>query len=477
MIEFDDFYALAPANRCIYRPTRDIWTNEAIDNRLPPQPLLDASGKPVRVGSKIKMIPASKALAQRRSVERMTWAPGEPEIIEGKLLVDDGWIEKPGARTYNTYLPPTIKLGDASQAQRWRDHWHKLYPADFTEHCIAWMAYRRQHPEVKVNHGLVLIGAPGIGKDIGLTPFRDAVGTWNFRDIMPNDLVSKNNDFLCSIVIRVNEARDVGDANRGRIDRYGLHDHMKALMASPPETHRINRKYVPEYTSLSRAGFITTSNHDDAIYLPSNDRRNAIGKSECTLNDFLSGYFDALIHWYFHEHGINHVAALLQQYDLTHFNPKLAPPKTQAFWEMVNIDRGPEHGELTDAIEALGEQNGKKLGKKPDADGNYAPPEALTIPSLLTVAPSLEWLVERKMSRAISHRIQRCGYVPVSNRKALESGGLWKIKGKRMMIYARAELSPDDRYTAACALRDTLAEKPREKPKVVVNNDLEETNP
>ena len=43
MIVFEDFYALAPANRCIYRPTRDIWTNEAVDNRLPPQPLLDAS--------------------------------------------------------------------------------------------------------------------------------------------------------------------------------------------------------------------------------------------------------------------------------------------------------------------------------------------------------------------------------------------------------------------------------------------------
>jgi hypothetical protein len=48
MIEFDDFYALAPANRCIYRPTRDIWSNEAVDNRLPPQPLLDVSGNSVK---------------------------------------------------------------------------------------------------------------------------------------------------------------------------------------------------------------------------------------------------------------------------------------------------------------------------------------------------------------------------------------------------------------------------------------------
>src|SRR5262249_50872874 len=201
MISFDDFYALAPANRCISRPTRDIWPNEAVDARLPPQPLLDAGGNPVRVKGKVKMIPASKALALYRSVERMTWAPGEPEVIEGKLLIDDGWIEKGGAQTYNTYLPPAIRLGDPARATRWLEHWYKLYPRDIAEHCIAWLAQRRQHPGIKPNHGLVLIGAPGIGKDMSLVPVRYAVGTWNFRDITLNDLVGKNNDFLCAVIV------------------------------------------------------------------------------------------------------------------------------------------------------------------------------------------------------------------------------------------------------------------------------------
>jgi hypothetical protein len=306
---------------------------------------------------------------------------------------------------------------------------------------------------VKVNHGLVFIGAPGIGKDVSLIPFRYAVGTWNFRDIMPNDLTSKNNDFLCSVAVRVNEARDVGDANRGgRIDRYGLHDHMKALMSSPPETHRINRKYVPEYTSLSRTGFMITSNHDDAIYLPSDDRRNAIAKSECTLNDFASDYFETLIHWLYHEHGINHVVALLQQYDLSNFNPKLAPPKTEAFWNMVNIDRGPEHNELADAIDAVAVE----LGHKRDADGNIEPPDALTLAMVVAKAPSAEWLTDRKKSRSIPHRLQRCGYVNAPNPDALRSGGYWIINGKRQAIYARETLSPEQRLAAARALRDRL---------------------
>jgi hypothetical protein len=206
--------------------------------------------------------------------------------------------------------------------------------------------------------------------------------------------------------------------------------------------------------------------------MPSNDRRNAIAKSECTRADFPKEYFDELAHWYHHEGGVGHVVAYLQQYDLSSFNPKLAPPKTDAFWHMVNIDRGPGHGELTDAIEALGEQIGKKLGKKPDAHGDYDPPQALTITLLLTVAPSLEWLADRKMSRATAHRLKRCGYVATPNRDAIQSGGLWKINRKRTMIYARVEVSPDQRYAAACALRDMLADRP----KLVVDNEPKETD-
>jgi len=468
MIQRDDFYALAPANRCIYRPTRDIWNNEAVDNRVPPQPLLDANGNPVRKDGKVKMMAASKWLAQHRSVERMTWAPGEPESIEDKLLIDDSWIEKPGARTYNTYLPPTIKLGDASQAQRWRDLWFKLYPAAAAEHSIAWLAHRRQHPEVKVNHGLVHIGKPGIGKDSVLVPARYAVGTWNFRDIALNDLVGKYNDFLCSVIVRVNEARDVGDTDRSRVDRYGLHDHMKALMTSPPETHQISRKYIPLFISLSRAGFIITSNHDDALYLPEDDRRNAVSRSECTRADFSPEYFDELYHWYYDEGGINHVVAYLQQYDLSNFNPKLAPPKTEAFWRVVGVDRGLEHNELADAIDAVAVE----LGHQRDANGNIEPPDALTLAMVSAKAPSAEWLTDRKKSRTIPHRLQRCGYVIAPNPDALQSGGYWPISGKRQAIYARETLSSEQRLAAARALRDRLMGGL----KLVVDNKTKETD-
>ena len=49
---------------------------------------------------------------------------------------------------------------------------------------------------------------------------------------------------------------------------------------------------------------------------------------------------------------------------------------------------------------------------------------------------------------------------------------MWKIRGKRTMIYARVELTPDQRHDAACALRDMLADGPR----LVVDNETKETD-
>src|SRR5262245_59559457 len=139
-LAFEDFCASASTRTWIYLPCKTPWPNGSIDTRLPPRPLLDASGKPVRDRKgKVKMISASTWLEQNRSVETLTWAPGEPELIRDRLAVDSGWVSKSGVTTLNTYRPPIIELGDAAQAERWVKHWHVLYPND-ADHIIAWLA-------------------------------------------------------------------------------------------------------------------------------------------------------------------------------------------------------------------------------------------------------------------------------------------------------------------------------------------------
>ena len=93
-------------------------------------------------------------------------------------------------------------------------------------------------PEVKINHGLLLGSEDfGIGKDVLLMPVREAVGPWNFHDISPTDILGTFNPFVKSVILRVNEVRDLGETNR-----FAFYDRMKIYTASPPEVLQVNEK-------------------------------------------------------------------------------------------------------------------------------------------------------------------------------------------------------------------------------------------
>ena len=183
-------------------------------------------------------------------------------------------------------------------------------------------------------------------------------------------------------------------------------------------------------------GFLITTNHKtDGIYLPADDRRHHVAWSSLTKDDFPPGYWNDLWSWY-NNNGYEHVAAYLAEHDLSAFNPKAPPPKTPAFWDIVNAGRAPEDAELADVIDAMGN------------------PDALT-PNQLTAKATggtAEWLVETKNRRALPHRLERCGYIPVRNPDAQD--GYWIIKGTRQPIYAKGTLSIHDRLVVAGRLKE-----------------------
>jgi hypothetical protein len=63
-------------------------------------------------------------------------------------------------------------------------------------------------------------------------------------------------------------------------------------------------------------------------------------------------------------------------------------------------------------------------------------------------------LLDRKNRRAIPHRLEQCGYVPVRNEAAED--GLFKIMKRRQAVYGRADLSVRDRHAAATQLAKKL---------------------
>jgi hypothetical protein len=143
----------------------------------------------------------------------VTPAPGEPLIIADRLISHGGWIHRPGEACLNVYHPPTIAPGNAAEADPWLDHVHRIYPND-AEPIIKWLAHRVQRPAEKINHALVLGGKQGTGKDTLLEPIKRAVGPWNFIEVMPSHMLGRFNGFLKAVVLRINEARDLGEVNR-----------------------------------------------------------------------------------------------------------------------------------------------------------------------------------------------------------------------------------------------------------------------
>jgi Family of unknown function (DUF5906) len=183
-------------------------------------------------------------------------------------------------------------------------------------------------------------GAQGIGKDTILEPIKDAVGPWNFHEVSPAQLLGRFTGFAKSVVLRVNEARDLGDAER--VNRFTFYDHTKIYTAAPPDVLRVDEKHLREYYVFNCLGFIITTNHKtDGIYLPPDDRRHYVAWSDHTRDEFAKEYWNQLWGWY-DEGGRQHVAAYLAELDISSFDPKAPPPKTQAFWDIVEAGSAPE---------------------------------------------------------------------------------------------------------------------------------------
>jgi hypothetical protein len=427
----DDFYAYLPQHEYMFVPTRTLWPAATVNSIL-------------NVNSKVS---ASTFLDRTKPLHQMTWWPGKPMVIQDHLVFEDKWIPSEGKACFNRYLPPPEIKGDPKKAGPWLDHLHKLFPddADDTAGRIeSWFASKVQRPELKINHCLVLGSrAHGIGKDTLIAPLRRAVGEWNFKDISAEQaLDEKFNPFLEAVVLRINEARDLGDK-----DRFKFYDHTKTWMASPPETLSVADKNVKAHPVLNCVGIIISTNHKtDGLHLIGEDRRHFVTWTDLTPGDFEGDYWRRMYQWFEKENGYGHVAAHLATLDLKHFSAQEPPPKTPAFWEIVNANRPPEDGQLADVLDAL-----SLFGDRSSW------PDAVTVEDLVRGATRTDatfghWLGERKSRRHLVHRLEQCGYSQLRNPDD-QHDGQWRINGKRVTVYTLATLTMAARFEAVKQLK------------------------
>ena len=364
--------------------------------------------------------------------------PGEPQVIENKLVAEGGFFAKQGARIFNVYKPPFIIPAPSREVRFWRDRLYALWP-DEAVHIERWLAHRVQRPGEKINHALVLGGEQGVGKDAILAPLKIAVGHWNFAEISPQEALGAFNEFRQSVVLRISEGKDLGD-----VDRFAFYDGTKTLIAAPPDTLRVNPKFVKPYYVLNVVGVVITTNHKvGGLFLPPDDRRHFVAWSTVEPSDFSPDQWTE--YWAtLNAGGAELVADHLRALDLAHFNPKAPPPRIQAFHEMANAMRSEEESEMADVIEGLGT------------------PKVLVIGDLIESAKFLgsryeafvAFLRDRTKSRLVTLRLEQCGYRRLANPD--EQAGRWVVGGHRTGVHVRRQMTDREGFEAVKTLKSDV---------------------
>ena len=408
----EDFWAHLPSHKYINRVTREMIPVDALNGSLK------------RFGDGLGMKPAAW-LDMLRAVQQMSWQPGYPEVIEG-MKSKEGYLEPdPKGRIYNLYQPSTA-LGTDGDVQPWLDHVRWLYP-DEADHIIKWFAQRLQSPGEKVNHALVIGGKQGIGKDLMLLPVRYGVGASNFRELRPGTLLGDFTEWVESTMVVVNEARDLGDS-----DRYKFYDHCKELIAGPPDTLRCNKKGLGAYYVPNVMGIVFTSNNKlNGLYIDADDRRHFVAWSAVSKRE--DNYYAHLADWLNMKGGKQAVVGYLRRLDIQGWNPKAAPPKTEAWHQIVAANSNPDETAMGDALEGL------QIATVRDIIAT------LQFKGYLDLVQTLQ---DKRFARRVPVILERVGFEAVQNPYAPD--GRWTLgDGRKEMLYVDRKLPNSERIALA----------------------------
>lgn len=238
--------------------------------------------------------------------------------------------------------PPRV-AGDASP---WLRHVERMLP-DETErqHVLDVMAFKLQNPNRKINHAVLHIGHPGSGKDTLWQPFLWSIGGAALANvaIVRNEEITSQWGYSLESEVMVFEELRQSEAK----DRRALENHLKPIIAAPPEYLQVNRKGLHPYQALNRVFVLAFSNERVPLSLPSDDRRWFVTYTEAgRMNEA-----DSLAIWNWYATGGQAVVAnWLAARDVRSFNPGAAPPFTEAKAIMIEHGRSTAESYLVDLI-------------------------------------------------------------------------------------------------------------------------------
>ena len=231
--------------------------------------------------------------------------------------------------------------------QVWLDHVARMIPdAREREHVLDVMAFKLQHPDQKINHAVLHIGHPGSGKDTMWQPFLWGIGGESLSNIaiVRNEEITSQWGYALESEVMVFEELRQSEAK----DRRALENHLKPIIAAPPEFLQVNRKGLHPYQALNRIFVLAFSNERVPLSLPSDDRRWFVTFSSAERMTEAEGV--AIWNWY-KSGGIESACAWLYARDVSAFNPGAAPPMTEAKAIMVEQGRSTAESYLVELMQ------------------------------------------------------------------------------------------------------------------------------
>jgi len=295
---FTDWYYVESINRMVNGVTKDVLDQERFNFRF---------------GKELKRAYSVYAQWSGNSIKnRLTYLPGKPPIMLDSV---------------NMWRPTTIgpKQGDVSV---WLDHIKNFYSVEAADHLLNWLAYTLQHQSTKPGHA-VLMGSKyeGIGKDLWLIPVREAFGKHNVSEIGADALSSQFNEWLAHKHLIIVQEIWTGA-------RRELSNQLKPLLSSPPDEIMVNEKGIARYPVPNVCATIMLTNHKDAVSMAAEDRRYFVMWSEAAPQS--PEYYQHFADWVSDEENHARVYDYLLRRDVSKFNIKAPPPKTDAKAEMVD---------------------------------------------------------------------------------------------------------------------------------------------
>lgn len=229
---------------------------------------------------------------------------------------------------------PSVAQAETSDISLWLNHCQELVPESLElNHIFDVMAFKVQHPEIKVNHAILHAGDEGSGKDTFWAPFIWAICGDHLknRGIMDNNSVNSQWGYqLESEILIINELKEPDAAARRQ-----LANQLKPIIAAPPEMLPINRKGLHPYMMANRLFVLAFSNDPVPISLASQDRRwFCVWSTAPRMN---SDKARKIWDWY-RNGGFVAIAGWLASRDVSKFNPSAPPMMTEFKQNLI------EHG-------------------------------------------------------------------------------------------------------------------------------------